>query len=91
MTPTTEQRHGKKGSAIFLCAAALATLASAAYWSLAALQVYYNFKTSFDLAQIESSMYYAIHYASIEPGLQYLVFATHLSFLSFISAVYMNP
>lgn len=76
--------HAKGQTDICLYIAVIATLVSAAYWSLVSVQLYYNFKTSFDLAQIESSMYYAIHYPSVVGGLQYIVFATHVAVDQFL-------
>ena len=66
-------------SDLYLYLAISATVLSVVYWSLVSVQTYYNLGNTFDMAQIESSMYYLVNYPSIVGGLQSIVFATHIA------------
>ncbi len=63
----------------YLIAAIMLTLASVAYWSAFAVNAYSTYHEYTDLGQFAYDMYYHIHYLSAEHGLQFIVFANHIT------------
>lgn len=63
----------------YLIAVMLLTLASIIYWSAFSINAYNTYHEYTDLGQFTYDMYYHIHYLAAEHGLQYIVFANHIT------------
>ena len=63
----------------YLIAAVMLTVVSIAYWSAFAVNAYNTYHEYTDLGQFTYDMYYHIHYLAAEHGLQFIVFANHIT------------
>ena len=77
----------KSASDLFMYAAIFATVLSIAYWTAYASNAYNTFHEYADVGMSAFNMYYYIHYSGNVTGLQWLVFADHVSPIQLLIAL----